>query len=144
MIHSLTAAPRPPREQHARCESLASEPKSRMVVRSLGWFSVGLGAAELLAPAAMSKCTGIHNKRLLQLYGLREIAAGVGLLRAARPAPWLWARVAGDALDLAALAMATTDGKGHRGRSLLATAAVAGVTAIDALCALRTQGKTDL
>src|SRR5262249_43727830 len=49
-------------------------------------------------------------------------------------APWLWARVAGDGLDLAMLAGATA-GR-NRGRGVaLALAAVAGVTALDVICA---------
>jgi hypothetical protein len=63
------------------------------------------GLAELLAPRAVARVTGMRrDERLLRAYGLRQIVAGVGLLTAKDPEPWLWARVGGDALDLATLA----------------------------------------
>lgn len=135
MFHRSTAATRVKSDARPSASS-PGIPAHTMLVRGLGWFSVGLGVMEVLAPAAMARLTGVHNKRLLQLYGLREIAAGVGLLGAARPAPLLWARLAGDVLDIATLTTAAANGEGHRGRSLASTAAVAGVTAIDAVCAL--------
>jgi hypothetical protein len=106
------------------------------LARGLGWFSIGLGLAEFLAPQAMARLTGVPHPRLLQLYGLREIAAGIGIFSNPRPAGWLWARVAGDALDLATLgaAMAEDDGEG-RTKAWIAAAAVAGVTALDLMCA---------
>jgi hypothetical protein len=106
------------------------------LARGLGWFSIGLGLAEFLAPHAMARLTGVPHPRLLQFYGLREIAAGVGIFSNPRPAGWLWARVAGDALDLATLgaAMAEDDSEA-RTKAWIAAAAVAGVTALDVLCA---------
>src|SRR5438270_8226586 len=62
------------------------------MARGLGWFSIGLGLAELLAPRTMSDLTGVRNTRLLQCYGLREIATGLGILDSNQPAGWLWAR----------------------------------------------------
>lgn len=94
---------------------------------ALGWFSLALGAAELLAPRLLASRLGLRGRAtLLQLYGLREIGAGLGLLSGRHRSAWLWARVAGDALDLATLATARPGG----GRAL-GLAAVAGVTALD-------------
>ena len=71
----------------------------------LAFFSIGLGLAELLAPRAMARATGLAGRTtLMQAYGLREIATGIGLLASDNPRPWLWARVAGDALDALTLA----------------------------------------
>jgi len=113
----------------------------RQLARALGWFSVGLGLAELLAPRRVGKASGLANHRtLLRLYGARELAAGVGILTQKNTAPWLWARVAGDALDLATLGIALTSDE-QRGRVAFATAAVAGVTALDVLCAQETSRK---
>jgi hypothetical protein len=108
------------------------------LARALGWFSIGLGLAEVLAPRALADLTGVRRPGLLQAYGLREIGCGIGILSSARPAGWLWGRVAGDALDLGTLgaALAEADGE-HRGRAPAATAAVAGVTALDVLCGLQ-------
>jgi len=109
--------------------------QARAVARGLGWFSIALGAAELLAPRAMARATGLRGREtLLQMYGLRELAAGVGLLAAKDPTPWLWARVGGDALDIATLA-AGLDGRDPE-RAAVAIGAVIGVTALDAKCAL--------
>lgn len=63
------------------------------------------------------------------------MAAGVGILSQARPAPWLWARVGGDALDLAALGAALTADRARRGNIGFSIGAVAAVTALDILCA---------
>src|SRR3954471_18313965 len=68
------------------------------LARFLGWFSIGLGMAELLAPREMARLGGVRQEGLLQAYGLREIATGIGILSSPQPAGWLWARVAGDAL----------------------------------------------
>src|SRR5690348_12180327 len=47
----------------------------------LGWFSIGLGLAELVAPKAMAQLIGVPddetNRRILQGFGVREIASGV-------------------------------------------------------------------
>src|SRR5215475_7551598 len=63
---------------------------------SLGWFSIALGAADLLAPGAMSRAAGVNNRHgaLLRLIGLREIASGIMILSGARAAG-CWSRVAG-------------------------------------------------
>jgi len=103
--------------------------------RALGWFSIGLGLAEMLAPRAMAELTGVRHPAVLQGYGLREFACGVGILTSDRPVGWMCARVAGDALDLATLGEAWVEAKDNRReRVLLSTAAVAGVTLLDVLC----------
>jgi uncharacterized membrane protein len=66
--------------------------------------------------------------------GMREIAAGVGILSRRRPVGWLWARVAGDVFDLAMLSaayVANVRDKQRRRRVARATAAIAGITAAD-------------
>src|SRR5918992_3912186 len=76
------------------------------VARGLGWFSIGLGLAELLTPRLVAKLCGGQGKHtgLIRLYGLREIAAGLMIFsEGKRPTRGLWARVAGDAVDLATL-----------------------------------------
>jgi hypothetical protein len=105
------------------------------LARGLGWFSIGLGLAELLEPEAMADLTGVRSEGLLRAYGVREIVTALGILGSSRPARWVWGRVAGDALDIATLLTPAASDDGDRGRALIATAAVAGVTLLDALCA---------
>src|SRR4051794_19661177 len=82
-------------------------PRKRSAARrglGLGLFSVGLGLAELLAPAGVAAFIGIPNssrsRGLLRALGVRELLSGVGLLAQPNSAGWLWSRVGGDAMDL--------------------------------------------
>jgi hypothetical protein len=115
----------------------ARNPGMQPLATFLGLFSVGLGLAELLTPKAVERVSGVHSRGLLRMYGLREVASGLGILRTDRPAFWLWARVAGDVVDLATLAAAYADGNlVDRPRAVQAALAVAGVTALDVACAV--------
>jgi uncharacterized membrane protein len=108
------------------------------VARGLGWFSIGLGLAELLAPRAVAKLCGGEGKHtgLIRLYGLREIAAGLMIFSQGRkPAGGMWSRVAGDAIDLATLAAAAVNPRTNKAGVAFATVNVLGVTALDVLCA---------
>ena len=101
------------------------------VARGLGWFSIGLGVVELLLAGPMCRALGMKgHEGLVRTYGLREIATGVGILTAGNRAPWVWARVAGDALDLATLGAATPD-NGRKGNLAVAYGAVLGATMLD-------------
>ncbi len=110
---------------------------ARQIARGLGWFGIGLGLVEVLAPRAVARAAGLNRPGLIQLFGLREIASGAILLAAAHPQRWLWVRVAGDALDGALLAEGLAPGNPARGRALLATLAVAPVVALDMVYATR-------
>jgi hypothetical protein len=108
---------------------------------ALGWFSLALGAAELFAPREVARLIGIEPRESttarLRAYGAREMASGIGILARPGEATWLWSRVGGDALDLAALGTAAADKRANRGRLAFAAAAVLGVAALDLLCARR-------
>lgn len=110
-----------------RGESLAS---------ALGWFSIGLGAAQVIAPHAIARLIGLEptdrNARVLRVAGLREIGHGAGILSAPSPKEWVGTRVGGDVIDLGLLGAALL-GADRRDRALLATAAVLGVAALDVL-----------
>lgn len=112
------------------------------LAQGLGWFSIGLGLAELLAPRQISRPLGVREgTSLVRAYGLREIATGIGILTRPDPAPWIWGRVAGDALDLATLS-AGLGREGARGdRMGMAIGAVALVTALDLACARALQSE---
>ena len=102
---------------------------------NLGWFSIALGAAELFASRRMARMLGMYGQEpLIRAYGVREIVKGVGILTSPNPAPWLWGRVAGDALDLGTLAYAYRTSPKRRNLAI-AMANVATVTALDVLAA---------
>ncbi|SNB44619.1 hypothetical protein [Geobacter sp. DSM 9736] len=108
----------------------------RKIATALGWFSIGLGVAEIMASGKIGKALRMEKREgLLRTYGLREIATGIGILTQQRQAPWLWARVGGDLLDLATLG--TSAAKSGSKAPVVAAAAVAGVTALDLLCGQR-------
>jgi uncharacterized membrane protein len=115
-------------------------PKSKRadkLAMGLGWFSIGLGVAQIVAPRGMSRLIGVKdadgNKGVMRAVGLREISAGIGLLTDPKPTGFAVARVAGDVMDLAMLANALTSPENDRRRTAFATAAVIGVGLLDVL-----------
>ena len=108
---------------------------SIQLAKGLGWFSLGLGLAEMAVPGRMARGLGLPvSPVLVGLFGMREVGAGVAVLTyPGSPGP-VWARVGGDVLDLAVLAL-HQGGRRRRERATLATAAVLGVTVLDVLCA---------
>ena len=107
------------------------------LAQGLGWFSIALGAAAVLAPRTVGSLAGVDRgtRALMRSTGIRELANGVGILSQRNPAPWLWSRVVGDVLDLAVLATGLRPGNPGRRRAAFSFAAVAGVLALDALAA---------
>lgn len=111
--------------------------RAETLAKGLGWFSVGLGVAQLVAPRRVARLIGVRpNARtanVMRAMGARELASGIGILAQKRPTPWLWARVGGDALDLALLGRNLEARSNGRGRLMAATAAVAAVSVLDVL-----------
>ena len=120
-----------------RHDALKRYVDEEQLARGLGWFSLGLGLAELLAPRAVGRVAGVRgNTGLIRLFGLREIASGIAIFtQGKRPAGAMWSRVVGDALDLACLGAAFASPNSNKGRVAFATANVLTVTALDVLCA---------
>lgn len=104
-----------------------SRPQARAGARALGWLSIALGTAQLLAPRQVARAAGVPDRtRAMRRVGVREIATGVALLNSDRPNTWMWARVAGDALDAALLARTLRDDGSKATRAaLLAVGALA-------------------
>src|SRR4051812_10375956 len=77
-------------ESNGRRARRPTHPQSVPLARTLGWFSIGLGLVEVLAPRALARFIGVsgEHRMLLRLFGLREMASGVGILTQHRPAPW--------------------------------------------------------
>jgi hypothetical protein len=104
---------------------------SDRVARCLGWFSIALGAVELLAPRALSRFLGMEgHEALLRAYGAREIGAGMISLSTEKQAG-MWGRVLGDGLDLATLLSAYRSDNPQRTNVGLAIGMVVGIAMLD-------------
>jgi len=118
-------------------QSGSTDRGTERLAKALGWFSLGLGLAQIAAPESVARWIGVseddENLALMRTVGLREITSGFGILSRPRPSGWLWSRVAGDVMDLALLSSALKSDRTERGRVSAATAAVVGITALDLL-----------
>jgi hypothetical protein len=105
------------------------------LARRLGWFSVGLGLLEVAAPRRLSRLLGMRGgESTIAFVGIREIGTGIALLSSGDPAPFVWGRVAGDALDILGLLSVVAGGR-RKPVAALALTSVAAVTAVDLICA---------
>lgn len=146
------AAPAPPAVQVQRAFAASAprqEPRGAQPGVALGWLSIGLGLAALLAPRGIARVAGLPaSTLLLRAIGVRELVCGIGLLNQPAAPAWRWSRVAGDAMDIAMLGVAARSearkealnaGRSGSARSRFATTAMvlAGVTAFDVLASTR-------
>lgn len=116
------------------------------LVKGLGGASLGLGLSEILAPAKVAALAGIdqtgRSRSVIRALGIRECGHAAALLFG--PAPLVWTRVAGDALDLSLLGAALAKRRrGGRRRGAASAVALAGVAAADLYAALRTTRNGD-
>ncbi len=107
----------------------------------LGWVSLALGIAATAAPDRVAQLIGLRADQdtcdVIRAVGFREIASGAGILAQQRPTGWVWARVGGDIMDLALLSSAFARNDANTGRVAAAAGAVAGIAALDFMCARR-------
>ncbi len=144
-----TAAPRG-RAQATTGDPTGSERRhggAERLAKGLGWFSIGLGVPQVLAPGRVNRLVGVEdsrrNRTIMRAMGVRELAGAPGILDRPRPGGFLFARVAGDALDLALLGAALRAKGSVRSRVAAATAAVAGVAVLDVIASARTSRSAD-
>ena len=121
---------------------IRSGPSSRGIpdslAKGLGWFSLGLGLTELLAPQRITRPLGMEGKEaLVRAYGVREIGSGILSLSVDKKLG-LWSRVAGDALDIATVATALRPDNPKRDNVVVALALLLGITAVDLIDAQAT------
>ena len=105
------------------------------IARGLGWSSFAIGAVELFATSWLEDTLGIDDHHtLLRAFAAREMAAGATILAkpglGASTVNGMWARVAGDAVDLACLGAAIPSTRNPRGLFAV-LASVAAITALD-------------
>lgn len=122
--------------------TLPTSSSGHSIATALGWFSIALGAAELLAPKALAHWLGMrHGAPILKAYGAREVAAGVGILALGNKAPGVWSRLAGDTLDIATLVSIIIENPAKKRNVGIACAAVLAATAADIACAALLRGQ---
>ena len=106
------------------------------IAKGLGYFSIGLGLAEIVAPGAICRAAGIAGQEgVVRAYGAREIATGVAIVASHDPTPWIWGRVSGDALDIATVATTPSNGRDREDRRWWTIGGLIAVTALDAFTA---------
>jgi hypothetical protein len=106
------------------------------MARALGWFSLALGATEILFPNAVKRSTGAPGPEgLYAAYGWREVLTGALILTSKTPASMVWLRVAGDALDLATMAPAARQSNPYRNVAKGALGFLVGATLLDLVVA---------
>ena len=119
----------------------------QQLANGLGWFSIGLGLAEIATPNLVANLIGVTDdsktRKVLRFYGARELAAGFGILSQSNPSGWLWARVAGDVVDISSLCKAMTADDNDRGKGIATAAALVGVTLADVYCAKQLSNGAD-
>jgi uncharacterized membrane protein len=110
------------------------------MTRVLGVASAALAVPMVTSPDTVARLAGVDDIKvaphIIQAVGARELMHATTLL--AGPPRTVWTRVAGDAVDLVLLARAVASRRGGRQtRVSVATAAVAGIAAIDTIAAIR-------
>jgi uncharacterized membrane protein len=114
--------------------------------KALGVASFALGAPLLIVPGRVARAIGLDDtpatRALARGVGVREFAAGAGVLTNSVSRPGLWARVAGDGMDLALLTNALRS-RSDRRKVAAALAAVAGIAAADVVAATRASRRVD-
>lgn len=135
-------------DARASSPSSQSQPSERQsggakdaLAQGLGWFSLGLGVSQIVTPGAVNALIGVRDdarsRAWQRIVGVREIAAGVGILSSPRPVGWVASRVAGDAMDLALLVTALERKRARTGRLAGAIGMVTGIAIADTIETMR-------
>ncbi|MDZ4375657.1 MAG: hypothetical protein U1C74_30110 [Phenylobacterium sp.] len=106
---------------------------------ALGQNAIGLGLWGLLAPKGVNRFLGLQcaPQTTQALFGAREMATGMALFSDPTRSGVLWARVAGDAFDIAVLSKLTRRNNPKHANARLALGVVLAVTALDLITAIR-------
>lgn len=112
---------------------------ARKLSAGLGWFSLGLGAAQLAVPGHINSLIGVRDTggtRMLQrLFGAQEVGMGMGIFSAPRRDLIVSSRVAGDAVHISLMAASLSSKHTNRARAATTLAVLGGVAALDAVTA---------
>lgn len=115
--------------------------QGRALAGRLGWFSLGLGTAQLATPTRVLHLIGVRDsprtRTVMRWVGAQELAAGLGLVTRPPSAGRMGARVAGDLAHLGMLIAASRHPDNQPTRIAGAAATVAGMTLLDLVATLR-------
>ena len=138
---ATTAMPDVARGRHYRPAQLRDP--DQVVNSGIAWFSVALGVTQIVAPDAVARLIGMRpsqtTRSTMRAIGVRGLTTGFGLLSNAKRSPWLWARLAGDMVDLSLLGTGVGRRADDRSRAGRAALAVGSVAALDLLAATRSR-----
>lgn len=141
MMEKVSNIARSPGDPKVISTGPSSFGNSDRMARNLGWFSLGLGALEILAPQRITRALGMEGQEsLVRAYGFREIAAGIVTLSVEKRAG-LWSRVAGDGLDAATLMANWRDDNPKKDNVGIGLMMVAGITLLDMVTAGEVSGR---
>ena len=100
--------------------------------KSLGFFSLALGAGELLFGRKIADAIGSDSPRLVETFGAREVASGIAILSRPSDPTGALSRVGGDVLDAIAVGReALRSDNPKRTNAYIALGIVAGALLID-------------
>ena len=105
----------------------------------IGVTAIGLGMWGTLFPGSVKRTLGVRSPEnvVRAIFGARELWSGYSLAGDPTRVEVLWARVAGDVFDIAALAGLSGPSNAKRGAARLALGAVLGIAALDLVTAVR-------
>ena len=104
--------------------------------RVIGWSSLALGVAQIVAAHPVARCLGVEKHvGIVRACGARQIVNGAGLLidrRSSSRARWMQARAVGDATDVGLLCAVACAGENRKRANAAAALTAAGaVLALD-------------
>lgn len=105
----------------------------------IGMTAIGLGVWGSLFPKSVKRTLGITapTASVVAVFGARELWSGFKLAEDPTRTDVLWARVAADVFDMAALSALNKPSNPKRGNARLALGAVLAITALDVVTAVR-------
>ncbi|MGR4066585.1 hypothetical protein [Billgrantia sp. C5P2] len=111
------------------------------LARGIGWLGIGMGLFQLLAPRSVTQSLGVEgSEALVRSCGVRGVVTGIGALTE-DPKPALWAKAAGDILDLAALSFLLTDRDHPKQGSVKLAMGMVGASAATTLYCVQAQAQ---
>jgi hypothetical protein len=111
------------------------------LARILGWVSIGLGLAIVVAPGPLFKAFGLGDRpNLGRFLGARDLVIGTGLLLGQNTAAWCRARGIADALDVVLIVGGAAAGAFRRDRAPIGVASGAAFSALSFWLARRLEG----